>query len=404
MRVMEESERERPRMHRIANRMGAWFTPFTLALAGSSWALSGEPSRFLAVLVIATPCPLLLAIPVAIVGGISLAARRGIIIRDPAVLEQVDRCRTLIFDKTGTLTHGRPVLVEVFCALGLAEDQAVRFAASLEQYFKHALALGLLNAAGARNLSLLPADEVHEIPGSGLQGCIGGRKFAIKGRNALEPEAVAGLPAAGGLECVLLVDNEFAAFFRFRDEPRRESGHFIQHLKPCHWARKIMLVSGDRESEVRYLAEAIGIADVQSGKSPEEKVAIVEREAREGPTLFVGDGINDAPAMLVATVGVSFGRSSDVTAEAASAVILESSLEKVDELIHIGRRMRRVALQSAVAGVGMSIVGMIAALLGYLPPIGGVIAQEIIDVIAVANALRVSVSTCPLSDLEGGQL
>jgi len=400
MRVMEDSERKRPRMHRIANRLGAWYTPFALVLAGCGWALSGDPSRFLAVLVIATPCPLLLAIPVAIVGGISLAARRGIIIRDPAVLEQVDRCRTLIFDKTGTLTHGRPVLVEVVCRPGLSEDEALRLAASLEQYSKHPLALGLLNAAEARGLSLMPADEVHEVPGSGLQGCIGGRKLGITGRKSLGPETAARLPAAGGLECVLLIESEFAAFFRFRDEPRRESGRFIRHLKPRHRARKIMLLSGDRESEVRYLAQAIGIADVQFGKSPEEKVATVERETREGPTLFVGDGINDAPAMLVATVGVSFGRASDVTAEAASAVILESSLEKVDELIHIGRRMRRVALQSAVAGMGMSIVGMIAAVLGYLPPLGGVIAQEVIDVIAVVNALRVSVTTGPLSDLE----
>jgi heavy metal translocating P-type ATPase len=404
MRVMEESERKRPRMHRIANRLGAWYTPFALALAGCGWLLSGDSSRFLAVLVIATPCPLLLAVPVAIVGGISLAARRGIIIRDPAVLEQIDRCSTLIFDKTGTLTHGRPVLVEVTCASGLSEDEALRLAASLEQYSKHPLALGLLKAADERDLSLLPADEVSEVPGSGLQGCLGGRKVAITGRKALRPEVLAQLPAAGGLECVLLVDDEFAAFFRFRDEPRQESGRFIRHLKPLHRARKIMLLSGDRESEVRYLAQAIGIADVQFGKSPEEKVAIVEQETREGATLFVGDGINDAPAMLVATVGVSFGRSSDVTAEAASAVILESSLEKVDELIHIGRRMRRIALESAAMGMGMSVIGMLAAVLGYLPPIGGVITQEIIDVIAVANALRVSVTKAPLSDLEGNHL
>jgi heavy metal translocating P-type ATPase len=403
MRVMEESERKRPRMHRIANRLGAWYTPFAAALAACGWLVSGDPARFLAVLVIATPCPLLLAIPVAIAGGISLAARRGIVIRDPAVLEHVDRCRTLIFDKTGTLTHGRPVLVEIVYTEGLSEADAVRLAASLEQYSKHPLASGLLNAAEVRGLSLLPADEVHEIPGRGLQGQVDGRRLAITGRKALEPEAAAQLPSPGGLECVLLSEGEFAAFFRFRDEPRRESRRFIHHLMPYHRARKIMLLSGDRESEVRYLAEAIGIGDVQFGKSPEEKVAIVEQETREGPTLFVGDGINDAPAMLVATVGVSFGRSSDVTAEAASAVILESSLEKIDELIHIGRRMRRIALQSAAAGMGMSIIGMLAAVLGYLPPIGGVIAQEIIDVIAVVNALRVSVATGPLSDLEVGQ-
>ncbi len=399
VRVMEESACKRPRMRRIANRLGAWYTPLAVALAAAGWMRSGDPGRFLAVLVIATPCPLLLAIPVAIVGGISLAARRGIIIRDPSVLERVDRCRTLIFDKTGTLTHGKPVLVETVCASGFPEEQALRFAASLEQYSKHPLASGLLCAAEKRGLALLSADEASEIPGQGLRGRIDGRDLAITGRKALDPETAARLPA-GGLECVLLVDREFAAFFRFRDEPRRESGRFIRHLMPRHRARKIMLVSGDRESEVRYLAQTIGIPEVHFGKSPEEKVAIVEREAREAPTLFVGDGINDAPAMLAATVGVAFGRASDITVEAAAAVILESSLEKVDELIHIGRRMRSIALQSAVAGMLLSAAGMMAAVLGYLPPIGGVVAQELIDVVAVANALRVSMVTGPLSDLD----
>jgi heavy metal translocating P-type ATPase len=397
---MEESQRKRPRMRRIANRLGAWYTPLAVGLAAAGWVWSGDPGRFLAVLVIATPCPLLLAIPVAIVGGISLAARRGIIIRDPAVLERVDRCGTLIFDKTGTLTHGKPALVEIMCPSRFPENESLRFAASLEQYSKHPLAAGLLRAAAERSLVLVSADEVSEIPGQGLTGRIGGRKLAITGRKALGPGAAARLPAAGGLECILFIDGEVAALFRFRDEPRRESRSFIRHLTPRHQARKIMLVSGDRESEVRYLAQEIGIPEVHFGKSPEEKVAIVEREAREAPTLFVGDGINDAPAMLAATVGVAFGRASDITAEAAAAVILENSLEKVDELIHIGRRMRAIALQSAVPGMLLSVVGMLAAVLGYLPPIGGVAAQELIDVVAVANALRVSMVAGPLSDLD----
>jgi len=399
VRVMEESERKRPRMRRIANRLGAWYTPLAVGLAAAGWIWSGDPGRFLAVLVIATPCPLLLAIPVAIVGGISLAARRGIIIRDPSVLERVDRCRTLIFDKTGTLTHGMPALVEILCPPPFFENQALGFAASLEQYSKHPLASGLLRAAAERGVALVLANEVSEIPGQGLTGRIGRRELAITGRNALTPDAAARLPAAGGLECILLIDREVAALFRFRDEPRRESRGFIRHLTPHHKARKIMLVSGDRESEVRYLAQEIGIPEVHFGKSPEEKVTIVEREARESPTLFVGDGINDAPAMLAATVGVAFGRASDITAEAAGAVILDSSLEKVDELIHIGRRMRVIALQSAVAGMLLSAAGMIAAMGGHLPAIGGVVAQELIDVVAVANALRVAMSPGALSDL-----
>jgi P-type E1-E2 ATPase len=201
------------------------------------------------------------------------------------------------------------------------------------------------------------------------------------------------------MECVLLIDGEFAALFRFRDEPRNDSRRFIRHLRPQHDTPKIMLLSGDRESEVRYLADTLGISEVHFGKSPEEKLAIVKHEVQQGPTLFVGDGINDAPAMLAATVGVAFGQASDVTGEAASAVILESTLEKVDELIHIGRRMRTIALQSAIGGMLLSALGMIAAAVGYLPPLGGVVAQEIIDVIAVANALRVAISNRPLSDL-----
>jgi heavy metal translocating P-type ATPase len=402
VRLMEESAEKRPKMQRIANRLGSWYTPVAVALAVAGWVLSGSPSRFLAVLVIATPCPLLLVIPVAVVGGISLAARRGIIIRDPAVLEQADRCRTLIFDKTGTLTHGRPALVETICSSGISENEALRLAASLEQYSKHPLAIGLVEAAAQRALLLSAADEVSEKPGHGLRGRIGGRLLMITGRAALGPDASRRLPAVPGLECVLLVDGEFAALFRFRDLPRKDARRFVRHLQPRHNSPKVMLLSGDRESEVRYLAEIAGISEVHFSKSPEEKVAIVERETRISPTLFVGDGINDAPAMLTATVGVAFGRASDVTAEAASAVILESSLTKVDELIHIGRRMRFIALQSAVAGMALSAAGMIAAVLGYLPPLGGVLAQEIIDVVAVVNALRVALTSKPLSDTEHG--
>jgi heavy metal translocating P-type ATPase len=398
IRVISECETKRPHMRRIADRLGAWYTPFAVALAATGWIVSGDPYRFLAVLVIATPCPLILAIPVAIVGGISLAARRGIIIRDPLALERVDQCRTLIFDKTGTLTHGRPALVETICASDLSEDRAILLAASMEQYSKHPLAGGILRAATQRSLSLLSADKISELPGRGLEGQIDGSHLLITSRKALDPEMTARLPSLAGLECILLIDGRFGACFRFRDEARAESRSFIHHLKPRHRANKIILVSGDREIEVRYLAEVIGIPELYFGKTPEEKVSIVERETRQATTLFVGDGVNDAPAMLAATVGVAFGRSSDVTAETASAVVLENSLEKVDELIHIGRRMRHIALESAAAGMLLSMAGMIAASWGHLPPIGGVVAQEIIDVVAVLNALRVSVTRHPLTD------
>jgi P-type E1-E2 ATPase len=199
-------------------------------------------------------------------------------------------------------------------------------------------------------------------------------------------------------ERCVLVDDRYAATMRFHDAPRRDSRPFIQHLRPRHGVRRVMLVSGARESEVRYLADTVGITEVHAGKSPEEKVALVEEETRKAKTLFVGDGINDAPALMAATVGVAFGTQSDITTEAADAVVLEASLGKIDELMHIGRRMRRIALQSALGGMAASLLGMIAAALGYLPPIGGAIAQEIIDLVAVLNAVRVALPTTKLQD------
>jgi len=399
MQVMRDAEQRRPQMRRLADRIGAWYTPAALLIALLGWALSSNPDRFLAVIVIATPCPLLIGIPVAIIGAISLAARRAIIIKNPAMLEHVDKCRTIIFDKTGTLTYGRPSLTEVICAAGCDEAEVLTLAASLEQYSKHPLATAIVKAAEHQNFSLPPVSEISETPGEGMRGIVDGRTIQITGRSALKEdrqEMPLDLPAASGLECLLFVDREYAAALRFRDEPRHDSSSFVSHLFPRHGVAKVMLLSGDRESEVRYLAGQVGITEIHAGKSPEDKVQIVRQEATQGPTLFVGDGLNDAPAMQAATVGVAFGQNSDITSEAADAVVMDASLRKVDELIHIGQRMRVIALQSAVGGMGLSIVGMFLAAFGYLPPVAGAVAQEVIDVLAIANALRV---TLPLSEL-----
>ena len=394
MQVMIQSEQERPRIRRIGDRLGAWYTPLALGLAALGWAVSGNPERFLAVMVIATPCPLLIAIPVAIIGAISVAAMRGIIIKNPGALEEIDQCRTLIFDKTGTLTYGRPVLTAVRTAAGGDGNQLLRWAASLEQYSKHPLAGAILKAAQDRGLVLEPVSLISEKPGEGLRGVLAGRTIQIAGRaKAMEggrhvPDA---LPtAASGLECLIFVDGVCSAALQFHDEPRRESSAFVLHLKPRHAVKKVALLSGDRESEVRHLAEMVGIPEVHFSKSPEEKVEIVKQETCRDKTLYVGDGINDAPAMLAATVGVAFGQNSDITAEAADAVVLEASLGKVDELMHIGERMRRIALQSAIGGMGLSAIGMLAAAAGYLTPIAGAVSQEIIDLLAVLNALRMA--------------
>ena len=392
--VMREAETNRPRFRRIADRLGAWYTLLAIAVAVAGWIAGRDATRFLSVLVIATPCPLLLAIPVAIIGAISIAAARGILIKDPAMLERVSRCRTMIFDKTGTLTYGKPALTHIVCAPGITASEAIRIAASVEQYSRHPLAQPILERAQREKIDVAPVVEVSEKPGQGLTATVEGMHVHITGRKQLQqknPVLASELPpAALGMECILLIDGRYAAAFRFRDTPRAESRSFIRHLVPKHEVTRVMLLSGDREAEVRSLASEVGISEVLSGKSPEEKVSIVKQEASRAPTLFVGDGINDAPAMQEANVGIAFGQNSDITAEAADAVVMESSLQKVDELIHIGRRMRRIALQSAVGGMALSTIGMLVAAAGHLPPVAGAVAQEIIDVAAVLNALRVA--------------
>lgn len=401
MRVMQEAEANRPRMRRIADRLGAWYTLPALGIAGMGWTFGGDATRFLAVLVIATPCPLLLAIPVAIIGAISVAASRGIIIKDPSMLERIDTCRTVIFDKTGTLTYGRPALTDVICAQGSTREQVLKMVASLEQYSKHPLAATITSTAKREGISLAAVTEISERPGEGLNGIIDDKRLQITGRKkilTLGEGLASKLPApSAGMECILLVNGDYAATLRFRDAPRKESRPFITHLGPRHHVNRLLLLSGDREAEVRYLAGEVGITEVLSSQSPEQKVAIVKAEAELAKTMFVGDGINDAPAMQAATVGVAFGQNSDITAEAADAVVLEPSLTKVDELIHIGRRMRRIAMQSAVGGMAVSMSGMLLAAAGYLPPVAGAVAQEVIDVAAVLNALRVVLPSAELS-------
>lgn len=461
LRVIQETEQMQPRLRRVADRLGAWYSPLALALAALGWWISGTPERFLAVAVIATPCPLLLAIPVAIMGGISQAARRGIVVRNAAVLEQIDSCRTFIFDKTGTLTYGRPVLKEIVLAeelrgiqvspdreigtsehreignpagspktaapssdqqitgssdrpiptpdvpiprrsdLPISENSLLSLAASLENYSRHPLARGILQVAKQRGIASDVPTNVTEHPGDGLRGLVQGSRVHITGR-AMALKVYGDLPglppAASGLECLIFVNDRFAGLIRFQDEARTESLPFIGHLSPMHGAKRVVLLSGDKESEVTRMAEEVGIREVLFGRSPEEKLEYVRARVREGRTLFVGDGINDAPSMLAATVGVALGGTSDAISESADAVVLDSSLRKIDELIHIGRRMKRIAMQSAVGGMGLSVLGMIAAACGYLPPIDGAVTQEIIDLLAVLNALRVAVGKRDMSD------
>lgn len=402
MQVMRDSEQRRPQLRRLGDQLGAWYTPVAVSIAIIAWVASADPMRFLAVLVVATPCPLLIAIPIAVIGSISLSARKGIIIKDPAALEKVSTCKIALFDKTGTLTYGRPALTEIETSTEFSREEALRVVASLERYSRHPLSGAILDAAEAGHIALAEAEAVRELPGEGLHGDIAGHHVHVTSRNKLmklDPVVAGELPAQReGMECVIVVDGRYAAIFRFRDEPRPEGVHFIGHLGPRHGFRRVMLVSGDRESEVRYLAEQVGITDIYANQSPEQKLELVRAETKKAPTIFLGDGINDAPAMTSATVGIAFGNTSEITSEAADVVILDSSLDRVDVLFHIGKRMRTIALQSAVGGMALSIVGMLLAAAGHLTPVVGAVTQEVIDVVAVVNALRAALPPRSLSD------
>jgi heavy metal translocating P-type ATPase len=402
MAVMKTAQENRPRIRRLGDQLGAYYTPIAVAMALMAWAWSGEAVRFLAVLVIATPCPLLIAIPVSIIGSISLAARRGIVVKDPSVLEQLDTCRTIIFDKTGTLTYGLPRLTRQVVAAGFDKTEVLQLVASIEQYSKHPLARAILHAAREAGLHLNHATKISEAPGGGLRGLVRGRSIRITSRAALIKEvgiSEALLPeVAGGLTCEIALDGVYAATYVFHDAPRTESKSFVQHLGRKHGFDKLMLVSGDRESEVKYLADIVGVKEIYASQSPEEKVRLVRQATREAKTLFLGDGINDAPALMTASIGIAFGHHSDITTESAGAVIMDTSLERVDEFFHIARRMRTIALQSAIGGMALSVIGMVFAAAGYLPPVAGAICQEVIDLFAILNAIRAAFAPRSLID------
>nr|WP_179210099.1 heavy metal translocating P-type ATPase [Crenothrix polyspora] len=403
MEVMHSSEQYRPNIRRLGDKLGAVYTPLAIIIAVIAWSVSGDVIRFLAVLVIATPCPLLIGIPVTIISSISLAARREIIIKNPAILETIGTCRTAIFDKTGTLTYGRPSLTALIPSKDHNKQEVLGLIASLESYSKHPLSSAIVKAAEKASLAPLSVNNITELPGEGLKGNVAGKQVQITSRkqfvdqsHPMTEEALP--PVTGGLECIVLIDNAYAATLQFRDEVRTDSSSFINHLQPNHLFDRVLLVSGDRESEVRYLAEQVGIEHVFFSQSPEQKLEIVRHETKTAKTVFLGDGINDAPALTAATIGIAFGQNSDITGESADAVIMNSSLLKVDELFHIGARMRKIALQSAIGGMALSLIGMGFAGLGYLTPVAGAVTQEIIDVLAVLNALRAAIPPKTLSD------
>lgn len=394
IKVMEEAEQKRPKLRRLGDQLGAIFAPISLMVAIGAWILTQDPIRFLSVLVIATPCPLLIAIPVALISAISIAARRGIIIKDPVVLERIPTCKTAIFDKTGTLTYGQPSLSEMVLAPGFDRREVLESVASLEQYSKHPLAHAIIDAAHGQGITLREADRVEERPGHGLTGQVSGLDIEVTSRQ----KAIDMIPdlkdrlvkSQAGLECVIIIDHRYAATMIFRDEPRSDSLSFITHLGPFHNFDRVMLLSGDRESEVRYLADELGITEMLFSKTPEEKLEIVRAETKKAQTLFMGDGINDAPALKAATVGIAFGQPTASARESSGAVIMDKTMLKVDELLHLSIDMRKIALQSAIGGMALSFLGMGFAASGFITPVAGALVQQAIDAVAILNALRLT--------------
>ena len=413
--VLHASEQQRPRIRRIGDRIGGWYTPLALAIAGLAWLFTHNPERFLAVLVIATPCPVLLAIPVAVIGAISIAAGRGILIKDPSILEKLSSCRILVVDKTGTLTYGRPHVREILTFNYWDRAHLLALTASLERYSKHPLADAIRAAADGRASSpSLHVAHVSEHPGKGLVGTVDGLTLTVTGRGKLplhlarsassyrsRPRVHHPRPATPTTQTRSPPSPVSSVS---KTSPAPTPAVFLHHVGTRHGIQRIVLLSGDRPQEVNAFAQAMGITEVYGGMSPEQKVEVVRQLNATAPTLYLGDGINDAPAMMAATAGVALGLNSDITAEAAGAVILQSSLKSVDELIHIGHRMRRIALQSAVGGMSLSLVGMIAAAFGYLAPIEGALAQEGIDLLSILNSLRMILPTGPLSDFTSTEL
>jgi heavy metal translocating P-type ATPase len=396
MEVMRDAEEKKPELRRLADQFGAIFAPLAMVFALLTWYFTGDIMRFLSVLVVATPCPLLIAIPIVIISAISVAAKNGIIIKDPTVLEQLPICTTAIFDKTGTLTAGKPELTKIITFNNFVEEEILQLVASLEQYSRHPLATSISDSAKKKSIKLLEVSDIAEKPGQGLKGHILDKEIFVTSRNKISKSEDKNLKAdlellpktTSGLECVVVINQKITALLIFHDQPLLEGKQFINHLGPNHHFKKIMLVSGDRESEVQYLANLFGITNTYSSQSPEQKLEIVRAETAKAPTLFMGDGINDAPSLVAATVGLAFGQHNIVTSEAAKAVIMENSLAKVDDLIHISEDMRKVAFQSAVGGMIFSFIGMILAALGYINPVSGAVLQEVIDIVAILNSLR----------------
>src|SRR5215468_10877349 len=382
---------------RLADRYALLLLPVTLVAAGGAWFLSNDPVRALAVVVAATPCPLILAAPVAFIAGVAQAAKRGILVKGGGPLEALAHTHTVMFDKTGTLTIGGARLVAIEAAPGHSPDEILRIAASLEQASHHVVAAAIVDAAAARGLKLAIPFKTHEAMGSGLEGLIDGRTVRVGshqmvcGSHTPEGWAVRALRRAAwrsALSVFVAVEGQLIGVILLADELRRETPRAVQSLRTAGVSR-IVMVTGDRADAAETIGAALDLDAVLAEREPADKVDAVTTEQRQSPTAMVGDGINDAPALAAANVGIAMGaRGASASSEAADVVILLDRLDRVSEAFTIARRTREIALQSILAGMGFSGVAMAFAAVGLLPPVAGALTQEVIDVAVILNALR----------------
>jgi heavy metal translocating P-type ATPase len=403
VRLVEQAQASSAPFVRVADRFAIGFVPLTLALAGLAWMVSGDPVRAVAVLVVATPCPLLLAAPIAIMSGLSRAARVGVIIKGGGALERLAAGRVMLFDKTGTLTQGRPVVTDVITAGDATADELLRLAASLDQVSAHVLAGPIVAAGHRRSLSLdLPA-SVQERHGYGVEGIVAGRtvrlgkaSWIVTGAQPAWVRQVRRRAALdGSLTVFAAIDGVPAGAFLLEDPVRPEAPRMIRALRRAGITRTV-LVTGDRADAAETVGRITGVDAVHAEHDPAEKLAVIIDEGRNGPTIMVGDGINDAPALAAAGVGVALAaRGATASSEAADVVLTVDRIDALADAILIARRARRIAVQSAVIGMGLSGIAMIAAAAGLLPPAVGALLQEVIDVAAIGSALRVLLPVAP---------
>jgi len=395
--LVAEAQRVATPFVRLADRLAVFFVPLTLAVAGSAWAFSGDAVRAVAVLVVATPCPLLLAVPIALISGVSRAAAGGVVVKGAGALEKLARGRTILFDKTGTLTRGQPEIAEISVAnRSIDPRHLLRLAAAVEQFSAHVFAAAFARASGRSQLSVPVASDVAEIPGCGVVGVVDGREVRIgKAHWVLNASTPAWARRAqrraemdGSSVAFIAVDGRPAGAFLLRDPVRSDAPRMIRTLRKAGLTR-IVLLTGDRPDVAESVGRVVGVDAVIADADPADKLVVVREESSVAPTIMVGDGINDAPALAAAGAGVALaGRGATASSEAADVVLVADRIDALADAVLTARRTKRIAGQAAGTGMGLSLAAMAAAGLGLLPPAAGALLQEGIDLLAIALALR----------------